>query len=149
MRSIRKNSFIQGITLIEILLILMVLAILTSVFVRFYFIYTEHPTLTNAQKTLLTIENGMKFYKLDNGYYPTNEQGIAALVSKPTTQPVPQHWVQYLKAVPVDQWGTPYQYVYPGRHRDIDIYSGSPLMCDLPLWLKNALNMKCTGRNSE
>ena len=105
---------LQGMTLIEILLILMLLAIFSSISYRLYSIYKPHPLITKPTESILILKNALKFYKLDNGSYPTTEQGISALVSKPTTSPIPQHWTQYLKTIPFDQWGRPYHYVNRG-----------------------------------
>lgn len=92
---------------------------------RFYsFMHGESPakktvmivdkTKNNEQTdiTILAIDNALKFYKMDNGFFPTAAQGIQALVIKPETAPVPKHWIPYLPRVPVDQWGNPYQLVY-------------------------------------
>ena len=67
----------------------------------------------------------MKIYRLDNGDYPTTEQGLEALVSRPAVPPQPANWSPegYLPAVPLDPWGNPYQYAYPGRARAFDVYS--------------------------
>ena len=113
----------HGITLIEIILIAMILTIFTSIFFRIYWSMAAHSKLDKPQQAMLIIENGMKFYKLDNGFYPTSAQGIMALVIKPTTEPIPQHWMPYLKAIPLDQSGKPYQYRNPGKHKEIDIYT--------------------------
>lgn len=68
----------------------------------------------------------LKLYKLDSGRYPTTEQSLNALVSKPTTDPVPMNWKAggYLDKLPQDPWGNPYQYKNPGTHNnEIDVYS--------------------------
>lgn len=116
----------RGFTLIEMMLILIIVSIVTSLIVRIYFSQTVLPPYDKTQQTILTVENAMKFYKLDNGFYPTTAQGISALVVKPTTQPIPNDWKQYLKTIPMDQWGKPYQYQNPGKHNEIDIYSNGP-----------------------
>lgn len=125
----KQTSFINianhGITLIEIMLILIIISIFTSIIVRVYLSKTAYPTYDNVQQEILTIKNAMKFYKLDNGFYPTTAQGISALVIKPTTQPIPKHWTQYLKKIPTDQWGHSYHYENPGKDNEIDIYSDS------------------------
>lgn len=98
-------------TLIEMLLIVMIIAIFSSIFYRLYSTNVTYVPLTKTQETRLMLDNAMKLYKLDNGNYPTTEQGISALVTKPTTKPIPQHWTQYLKKIPVDESGAPYLYV--------------------------------------
>jgi len=116
----------HGITFIEILLILMFLAIFTAIFVRIYQSVAVTHKYDKEQQDILTIENGMVFYKIDNGFYPTSQQGILALVIKPATKPIPQHWTKYLSAIPLDKRGKPYHYANPGKLNDIDIYSDDP-----------------------
>jgi len=67
----------------------------------------------------------MDLYKLDNGNYPTQQQGIQALVTKPTTDPIPQNYAQegYLQRLPLDPWDHPYHYLNPGQHGEIDIFT--------------------------
>ena len=110
-------------TLIEILLMVMLVAIMTSLVVRIFFVKAALPRLDKAQQAVVMVENAMEFYKIDNGFYPTNAQGIAALVVKPTTEPIPMHWTRYLKNLPTDPSGRPYHYLNPGKHNAIDIYS--------------------------
>lgn len=111
----------QGITLIELMLITMVFAVLISIIARIYLTYMENPRYDKTQRDILTIENAMIFYKIDNGFYPTNEQGISALLVKPVTEPIPKHWTPYLKSMPLDKQGKPYRYANPGKHHDIDV----------------------------
>lgn len=117
----RNNT---GITLIEILLIIMLLSIFTAIYIHLSSNKMEMTKLDKTQCDILTIENGMRFYKLDNGFYPTTSQGIAALVTKPTTKPIPLHWTPYLKTIPHDKDGKPYH--YENRQNDIfiDTYEG-------------------------
>jgi len=66
----------------------------------------------------------LKLYRLDNGRYPTTEQGLRALVERPATGQVPANWKQYLDRLPADPWGNPYQYLNPGVHgADVDVFS--------------------------
>lgn len=106
-------------TLIEILLITMLLSIFTAIYIHLSSNKIEITKLDKTQCDILTIENGMRFYKLDNGFYPTTAQGIAALVKKPKTKPIPLHWTQYLKTIPLDTGGKPY--IYENRQNEIDI----------------------------
>ncbi|MDP3560004.1 MAG: type II secretion system major pseudopilin GspG [Legionellaceae bacterium] len=111
----------HGLTLIEIMLIVMVLAIGTSIYFRYHLNKETSIVLDKTQQDIVTIENGMKFYKLDNGVYPTTAQGISALVVKPTTAPIPKHWTQYLQAIPLNREGKPYRYVNPGKNKEIEV----------------------------
>jgi general secretion pathway protein G len=65
----------------------------------------------------------LKLYKLDNGRYPTNEQGLQALVTKPGSGPAPTNWRPYLDKLPKDPWGNTYQYLNPGVHGEIDVFT--------------------------
>jgi len=67
--------------------------------------------------------NQLKIYRLDNGNYPTTEQGLIALVQRPTTNPVPPNWKAYLDRLPKDPWQGDYQYLYPGVKGEIDVFS--------------------------
>ncbi|NPT36305.1 type II secretion system protein GspG [Paraburkholderia xenovorans] len=78
-----------------------------------------------AKQDIDTIMQAIKLYHLDNGSYPTQDQGLQALVKKPTTDPVPSDWKDggYLERLTNDPWGNPYQYLNPGAHGEIDVYS--------------------------
>jgi general secretion pathway protein G len=67
--------------------------------------------------------NALKLYRLDNQRYPSTEQGLQALVTRPGTQPVPNNWKQNLERLPMDPWGKPYQYLNPGLQGEIDVFS--------------------------
>jgi len=108
-----------GFTLIEVMVVVVILALLAAIIVPKIMSRPEQARIVKAKQDILAIENAMDLYKLDNGDYPTNNQGIAALVTKPTQEPVPTDWNGYLKQVPVDPWGHPYQYTNPGKHGEI------------------------------
>lgn len=78
-----------------------------------------------AKQDLATIMQALKLYRLDNEVYPTQGQGLQALLSKPTIPPIPQNWKEggYLERLPNDPWGNPYQYLNPGVHGQLDVYS--------------------------
>ncbi|QVN18859.1 type II secretion system major pseudopilin GspG [Burkholderia pyrrocinia] len=78
-----------------------------------------------ARQDIGTVIQALKLYRLDNGAYPTQEQGLAALVQKPTGAPAPANWKEggYLERMPPDPWGAPYQYRNPGTHGEIDVFS--------------------------
>ena len=72
------------------------------------------------------IKDALEQYKLDNGFYPTTEQGLKALVEKPNTPPVPTRWRQYLDKVPKDAWDQDFIYVSPGVNRPFELRSMGP-----------------------
>ena len=79
--------------------------------------------VTAAKTDIANINQALKLYRLDNQRYPTSEQGLQALVTKPTSGPVPTNWKPYLEKLPNDPWGNPYQYLNPGIKSAIDIMS--------------------------
>jgi len=79
--------------------------------------------VTAAQTDITNIMSALKIYKLDNGRYPSTDQGLDALVNRPTTGTVPSNWKSYLEKLPNDPWQHPYQYANPGVHGEIDVFS--------------------------
>lgn len=76
-----------------------------------------------AQQDISTLMQALKLYRLDNGRYPTTEQGLQALIQRPVTGVVPANWRATLERLPNDPWGQPYQYLNPGVHGEIDVFS--------------------------
>ena len=118
-----RHKLQQGFTLIEIMVVVVIIGILAAIVVQRVVGRPEQARIVRAQQDIASIDNAMDLYKLDNGNYPTTDQGIQALVVQPTSDPIPQNWHQYLKQMPVDPWGHPYQYLNPGVHGDIDIFT--------------------------
>lgn len=116
----------SGFTLIEVMVVVVILAILASIIVPKIMSSPEKARLVKAQQDVLAIQSAMDLYKLDNGFYPSTEQGLQALVTQPTTAPIPQSWKQggYLSNMPVDPWGNPYHYTNDGG--TIKIFSYGP-----------------------
>lgn len=123
---LNKHSKQQGFTLIEILVVVVIIAILAAFVAPMVMKRPGQAKIARAKQDVGTIANAMDMYKLDNGFYPTQEQGIKALVEKPTTDPVPDMWQGYLQHMPMDPWQHPYHYRNPGKHGEIDIYSDGP-----------------------
>jgi general secretion pathway protein G len=110
------SSRVPGFTLIEVMVVVVILAILASIIVPNVINKPEEARITKAEADIRSIDAALEMYKLDNYRYPTTNQGLAALVRKPTTSPVPHHWHRYLNHVPIDPWGHPYKYIHPGIH---------------------------------
>ena|SRR3990167_9467362 len=116
----------RGFSLIEIMVVVVILGILAALVVPQIVKRPDEARIVKARQDVLAIQNSLDLYKLDNGFYPTNEQGLRALVVKPTTNPIPQDWKIYLKSLPKDPWGREYLYLNPGQHSEIDVFTFGP-----------------------
>jgi len=118
----------RGFTLIELMVVIVILGILAGLVLPRFMGRTEEAKKTKARLQIENLEGALKLYKLDIGTYPTTEQGLEALVQKPSTGTVPKNWREggYLEKakVPEDPWGRPYVYMSPGiKNRDFDLRS--------------------------
>src|SRR3990167_2588983 len=107
-KSYKKAS---GFTLIEVMVVVVILGILAALIVPKIMSRPEQARMVKVKQDLLAIQSALDLYKLDNGRYPTTDQGLQALVTKPATPPVPRNWKSdgYLQEVPADPWGELYQ----------------------------------------
>jgi len=116
-----------GFTLIEIMVVIVILAMLAAIVGPKLMGRTDDAKVTDARVQIKNIETALKLYKLDTGSYPSTEQGLAALVAKPTVGVIPNSYKEggYLesKKMPKDPWGNDYLYVSPGEHGDYDLFS--------------------------
>ena len=112
-----------GFTLLELMVVIVILGVLASMVVPNLMGNKEKADAQKATSDIVALEGSLDMYKLDNHRYPTTEQGLQALVAKPTTGPAPQNWKPYLEKLPNDPWGNPYQYLNPGIKSPIDIMS--------------------------
>lgn len=115
----------RGFTLIEVMVVIVIIAVLAALIVPKVMSRPDEARVTAARQDIGAIGQALKLYKLDNMRYPTTEQGLQALVKKPTASPVPENWKGngYLEKLPKDPWGTPYKYLQPGLHGDVDVMS--------------------------
>jgi general secretion pathway protein G len=115
----------EGFTLIEILVVVVILGILASIIVPKIMKRPEEARRTKATVDIKAIETALNLYRLDNGVYPSTEQGLEALVAKPTTGIIPKNWKEdgYLDKVPKDPWGNLFVYLCPGVHKEFDLVS--------------------------
>jgi general secretion pathway protein G len=113
----------RGFTLIELMVVLVIMGVLAALIVPNIIGRTDEARVTAAKTDIGTIMQALKLYKLDNGFYPSQEQGLQALVVKPSTAPVPGNWKPYLEKLPNDPWGRPYQYLNPGVKGPVDVFS--------------------------
>jgi len=122
-RSIRARRQ-AGFTLIEIMVVVVILGILAALVVPRVLDRPDQARAVAARQDVSGIMQALKLYRLDNGRYPTTEQGLRALVERPATGQVPPNWKQYLDRLPADPWGNPYHYLNPGVHgADVDVFS--------------------------
>jgi general secretion pathway protein G len=117
----------KGFTLLEIIVVVFILSILVALVAPRIIGRTDDARITDTKLQIKNFEMALKLYKLDSGFYPDTQQGLDALIEKPTTGKIPQKYRDggYLeqKKIPADPWGNPYIYVSPGLHGDFDIVS--------------------------
>jgi general secretion pathway protein G len=115
----------SGFTLVEIMVVVVIIGILGMLVVPKLLGRTGEARVTAAKTDIATLMQALKLYKLDNQRYPTTEQGLTALVQKPTTGPAANGWKEggYVEKLPKDPWGNNYQYLQPGLHGEIDVFS--------------------------
>ncbi|MBI5657947.1 MAG: type II secretion system major pseudopilin GspG [Geobacter sp.] len=117
----------RGFTLIEIMVVIVILALLAAIVGPKIIGRTDDAKITDAKVQVKNLETALKLYKMDSGSYPATEQGLQALITKPTTGVIPKNFKEggYLesKDVPKDPWGNDYIYLSPGEHGDYDLCS--------------------------
>ncbi|MDV3239301.1 MAG: type II secretion system major pseudopilin GspG [Gammaproteobacteria bacterium] len=120
----RRNS---GFTLIEVMVVVVILGILAAIVVPRIMDRPDEARITKARQDIRALESALNLYRLDNYTYPTTDQGLEALVQRPTS-PEPPRWKEggYVDRLPMDPWQRPYQYLSPGSHGAVDIYSAGP-----------------------
>ncbi|MDO9600444.1 MAG: type II secretion system major pseudopilin GspG [Azoarcus sp.] len=113
----------HGFTLIELMVVIVILGVLAALVVPRVLSRPDEARAVAARQDIGTLMQALKLYRLDNRRYPSAEQGLQALVQRPASGPAADNWKPYLERLPNDPWGTPYQYLNPGVHGDIDILS--------------------------
>lgn len=121
-----RASAQKGFTLIELMVVLVIIGVLAALIVPNVLDRAEDARITAARTDVNNLMQAMKLYKLDNQRFPSSEQGLDALVAKPSVGASPPNWKPYLDKLPQDPWGSPYQYSNPGVKGAIDIYSLGP-----------------------
>lgn len=118
-----KNN--RGFTLLEILVVVFILTLLAAIVAPKIIGRTDDARIAEAKVQIRNFETALKLFKLDNGFYPSTEQGLEALIEKPTAGMIPSNYREggYLeqKRIPLDPWDNPYVFISPGLHGDYDI----------------------------
>jgi general secretion pathway protein G len=121
----RKQRRSGGFTLVEIMVVVVIIGILGALVVPKLLGRTGEARVTAAKTDIATMMQALKLYKLDNQRYPSTEQGLQALITKQTAGPAANGWKSggYMEKLPKDPWGNAYQYLSPGIHGEVDIFS--------------------------
>ncbi|WP_114417812.1 type II secretion system major pseudopilin GspG [Marinospirillum perlucidum] len=141
MQQVKKN---KGFTLLEVMVVLVIIGLLVAIVAPNVLDNQDKAMVQKAKADLASLEQALEMYRLDNFNYPTSEQGLDALVTKPTLAPQPDNYREngYIRRLPTDPWGNDYQYRQPGEHGRVDIYSlgadgregGEDLNADVGNW---------------
>ena len=115
----------RGFTLIEIMVVVVIIAILAALIVPRVMGRPDEARIVAARHDVGALVQALKLYRLDNQRYPSTEQGLGALIARPTTGPLPPNWKPggYIERLPRDPWGNAYQYLSPGLRGEIDVFS--------------------------
>jgi len=130
----------QGFTLIEIMVVVVILGILAAAVVPKIMSRPEQARIEKAKHDISALESALNIYKLDNYQYPSTDQGLEALETKPSGSPQPRNYKKggYIKKLNKDPWGNEYLYLFPGTHGELDLYSlgpdGQPSDDDIGNW---------------
>lgn len=136
----------SGFSLIEIMVVIVIIGLLVGIVAPNVIGRADEARAQKVQADFSAIQTALKMYRIDNFVYPSTEQGLEALVTRPSSTPVPRNWKNYLESLPMDPWGRPYLYVSPGESHDYDIYTlgadgvsgGEGVNADINVWDKPA-----------
>jgi general secretion pathway protein G len=116
----------KGFTLLEVMVVVVIIAIMAAAVGPKLLENINTASKKRAATDIISLESTLKLYKAENYAYPSTDQGLEALINKPSGDPAPKNWRQYMDKTPKDPWENPYKYLSPGSHGDFDIYSFGP-----------------------
>lgn len=125
-KNTHTNSLINkqlGLTMIELMVVMVIIGVFAALVIPNVMGRPDEARIVAAQTDISNIKQALQLYKIDNRRYPTAEQGLKALTTKPTSPPIPNNWKVYVDKLPNDPWGNPYQYLNPGIKGEVDIMS--------------------------
>lgn len=118
-----RHALQKGFTLIELMVVLVIIGVLAALIVPNVLDRADDARVTAAKTDIGNLMQALKLYKLDNQRFPSAEQGLQALLTKPSTGPAPANWRPYVEKLPNDPWGRPYVYMNPGIKGEVDVLS--------------------------
>lgn len=120
-----RHRMQSGFTLIEIMVVVVIIGLLAAIVAPKILGRTDDARVAKAKQDIRALESALELYKLDNFSYPSTQQGLEALVTRPSGDPQPRNYKQggYIKSLPTDPWGNAYQYLQPGVKTEVDIFS--------------------------
>lgn len=121
----KQQAWQRGFTLLEVMVVMVILGILAALVVPKIISRPDEARILATKQDIASLMQALKLYRLDNQRYPATEHGLQALTTRPGTAPIPPNWKEggYLERLPKDPWGNPYQYLNPGLHGEVDIFS--------------------------
>lgn len=126
-KNLNKIKKAKGFSFLEIMVVVAIIGMLAYFIVPNLVGSVDKARVTKAKLEIKAIENSLTMYRVDNGIYPSTDQGLDALIKKPESDPTPMNWSRkYIEKLTKDPWGNNYQYRHPGKYGDIDVFSMGP-----------------------